>query len=116
MNWELGYYEPLISVIDFWSYKDICVLLNSTTPEANLTLHVKPLSLLKLSMLTSFEMSNKMYAEWGIQNDMDQMKKMFSETNVWFLGLTTIVSLVHSVLEMLAFKNDIHFWKNRESV
>lgn len=67
-------------------------------------------------MLTSFEMSNKMYAEWGIQNDMDQMKKMFSETNVWFLGLTTIVSLVHSVLEMLAFKNDIHFWKNRESV
>ena len=44
------------------------------------------------------------------------MKKMFSETNVWFLGLTTIVSLVHSVLEMLAFKNDIHFWKNWESV
>jgi len=66
--------------------------------------------------MTSMEMSNKMYAEWGISNDMDQMKKMVSETNIYFLVLTTVVSLAHSVLEFLAFKSDIHFWKNRESV
>jgi len=43
---------------------------------------------------------------------MDQMKKMFGETNFYFLILTTVVSLAHTVLEVMAFKSDIHFWKN----
>ena len=53
-----------------------------------------------------------MYAEWGLNQDMDQMKKMMAETNFYFLVLTMFVSLAHSVLEFLAFKNDIHFWKD----
>jgi hypothetical protein len=44
------------------------------------------------------------------------MKKMFSETNFYLLVLTMVVSLAHSVLEFLSFKNEIHFWKDRESV
>jgi Zn-dependent protease with chaperone function len=27
-----------------------------------------------------------------------------------------VVSLAHSIFEMLAFKNEIHFWKNRDSL
>jgi hypothetical protein len=57
-----------------------------------------------------------MYSEWGLSSDMDQMKKMISETNFYLLILTMVVSLAHMVLEMLAFKNEIHFWKDRESV
>lgn len=41
---------------------------------------------------------------------------MLAETNFYLLVLTMIVSLAHSVLEFLAFKNDIHFWKDRDSV
>ena len=44
------------------------------------------------------------------------MKQMLSETNFYLLILTVFVSLAHTVLEMLAFKNDIHFWKDRDSM
>jgi hypothetical protein len=29
-------------------------------------------------------------------------------------GITTVVSLLHTVFDMLAFKNDIGFWKNNK--
>jgi hypothetical protein len=41
---------------------------------------------------------------------------MFLETNVILLGTTMVVSLLHTVFEALAFKNDIAFWKDKESL
>lgn len=38
------------------------------------------------------------------------------ETNPYLLAMTMIVSLVHTVFEILAFKNDIQFWKTRKSL
>jgi hypothetical protein len=35
-----------------------------------------------------------------------------AETSPYLLGLTVIVSLVHSVFEFLAFKNGKYFGKN----
>ncbi|VDQ08313.1 unnamed protein product [Trichobilharzia regenti] len=42
--------------------------------------------------------------------------KALIETNPWLLVITVVVSIVHSVFELLAFKNDIQFWKTRESL
>ena len=41
---------------------------------------------------------------------------MFIEGNPYFLALTFFVSLLHSVFDMLAFKNDIGFWKSNKSM
>ena len=60
--------------------------------------------------------ANKMYEEWGLSQDMDLTKKMIAETNFYLLILTMVVSLAHTVCEMLAFKNEIHFWKDRDSM
>ncbi|KAM4754913.1 LOW QUALITY PROTEIN: putative lipid scramblase CLPTM1 [Cyanocitta cristata] len=38
------------------------------------------------------------------------------ETNPYLLALTIVVSIVHSVFEFLAFKNDIQFWNSRQSL
>ena len=43
-------------------------------------------------------------------------KKMLSETNFYLLILTLVVTLAHTVCEFMAFKNEIHFWKNRDSL
>merc|ERR1712223_2039682 len=48
--------------------------------------------------------------------DQDSIKEAFLETNPYLLGLTFVVSIVHSVFEFLAFKNDIQFWNNRKSL
>lgn len=41
---------------------------------------------------------------------------MWIETDKVLLGVTMIVSLLHTVFEMLAFKSDISFWNSRESM
>ena len=44
------------------------------------------------------------------------MKRMFVETNIYLLSVTMVVSLLHTVFEVLAFKNDIEFWNSRDSM
>jgi len=60
--------------------------------------------------------ANTMYADWGIgENNMDEMKEMVLDANPYLFAVTMIVSVLHSVFEFLALKNDIAFWKNIES-
>merc|ERR1719334_263643 len=44
------------------------------------------------------------------------MKEALTEMSVPFLVFTGIASLLHTIFEMLAFKNDIQFWNNRQSL
>ena len=55
---------------------------------------------------------------WGAMGDgeSDDFKRVLLEGNPFFLGLTFFVSLLHSVFDFFAFKNDIGFWKNKKSV
>jgi hypothetical protein len=39
--------------------------------------------------------------------DLDEMKRMWLETDKVLLTVTMIVSFLHSIFEILAFKNDI---------
>lgn len=65
----------------------------------------------------SFEKQHAQQEEWGLQTmDLDEMKRMWLETDKILLGVTMIVSLLHSVFECLAFKNDISFWKDKDSM
>merc|ERR1719399_2027827 len=41
---------------------------------------------------------------------------MFAETSPWLLALTGVVSMLHTLFDILAFKNDISFWKNNKSM
>jgi hypothetical protein len=41
---------------------------------------------------------------------------IFLESNPWLLGVTGVVSLLHTVFDFLAFKNDISFWRKVESM
>mmetsp|Transcript_13375 Transcript_13375/g.22768 ORF Transcript_13375/g.22768 Transcript_13375/m.22768 type:complete len:299 (-) Transcript_13375:32-928(-) len=48
--------------------------------------------------------------------DLDEMKRIYLETDPILLSVTMIVSLLHTVFEMLAFKNDISFWNSKDSM
>lgn len=41
---------------------------------------------------------------------------MWLETDPWLLGLTCLVTVLHTVFELLAFKSDISFWKGKDSM
>lgn len=50
-----------------------------------------------------------------MDRQIDTFRAMWLDNNPWFLGLTFTVSLLHSVFDFLAFKNDVTFWKNTEN-
>ncbi|KIH66378.1 cleft lip and palate transmembrane protein 1 [Ancylostoma duodenale] len=49
-------------------------------------------------------------------DDQDTIKRALIETNPVLLGVTVIVSLLHTIFEFLAFKNDIQFWRSRKDL
>lgn len=42
-------------------------------------------------------------------NDQDTLKEMILETNPYLLGMTVVVTILHSVFEFLAFKNGTYY-------
>jgi hypothetical protein len=45
------------------------------------------------------------------ENEFDEIKRMILETNPYLLGLTIVVSLLHTIFDFLAFKNGIKLLK-----
>lgn len=114
----LGNYFPTLYVNDFWLFREHVQPLNRSVASLQLTLRLYTLStwkwLIYEQMSQSFETQvNTM----GTSNpsEIDEFKRMLVETNPWLLGLTVVVSVLHMVFDMLAFKNDITFWKDRKS-
>ena len=50
------------------------------------------------------------------EEDMDQIRSLFTDTNPYLLLATLIVSVLHTVFELLAMKNDVSYWKKLESM
>merc|ERR1712038_566655 len=67
-------------------------------------------------MRNRFNVMGSLMGEDDDDDDQDSIKEAFLETNFYLLVLTFVVSIVHSVFEFLAFKNDIQFWNNRKSL
>ncbi|KAJ1660064.1 hypothetical protein IWQ61_000958 [Dispira simplex] len=107
------YYQPLVYVNTFWTLSSDLVPINSTTPVLPLILRFYPISFFKLQMYLSFEEQTKkqMQLLGSGGGGLDEFKRMLTETNPWLLALTAIITLLHSVFDLLAFKNDIAFWK-----
>ncbi|XP_063426507.1 putative lipid scramblase CLPTM1 [Mytilus trossulus] len=116
------FYYPVIYFNDYWNLNTEYQPLNDTVKKLNLTLSYSPISLLRWQMYAAQNMRSKWYSMLGADfmedsdNDQDSLKTAIIETNPYLLAMTIIVSIVHSVFEFLAFKNDIQFWRNRKSL
>jgi len=114
-------YKPILFVNDYWNMNKDYQLLNDTVKELNLTITFQPLSMFKWQMYSAQQMRNRFNMLGNLmgdedEGDQDSIKEAFLETNPYLLGLTFVVSIVHSVFEFLAFKNDIQFWNKRKSM
>ncbi|XP_069117157.1 putative lipid scramblase CLPTM1 [Argopecten irradians] len=115
-------YFPVLYFNQYWNLNTDYQPINDTVKVLNLTLTYSPISLLRWQMYAAQGMRSKWYANLGMDfiedndDDQDTIKTAFLETNPYLLALTIIISIVHSVFEFLAFKNDIQFWKNRKSL
>lgn len=69
---------------------------------------------LQAGMEDSQRKQEAFHGEEDTSNDM--LRTMLVETNPYLLAVTAIVSILHTVFDILAFKNDISFFKNKKSM
>lgn len=115
------HYKPAVFFNDYWNMMRDYVPLNKTTTELQLQLTFEPLSLFKWQLYTAQAMRDKlsMFSALGAEEqdeEQDTIKELLLDTSPYLLGLTISVSILHSIFELLAFKNDIQFWNNRQSL
>uniref|UniRef100_K3X6Q4 Cleft lip and palate transmembrane protein 1 n=1 Tax=Globisporangium ultimum (strain ATCC 200006 / CBS 805.95 / DAOM BR144) TaxID=431595 RepID=K3X6Q4_GLOUD len=111
-------YLPVLYMNEFWILEEHLLPVNNSVTALPLELSFYPLHLYKFALYTQMEQNfkNQQAAGTSTKKDTDKMKEMFIETNPYLLGLTVCVSLLHSLFDFLAFKNDVSFWKNQKSL
>ncbi|RCV33756.1 hypothetical protein SEVIR_7G115500v4 [Setaria viridis] len=113
-----GNYYPTVFFNEFWLLRDKLIALNETVEELPLNLEVGPMSMTKWQLFLQIEQSFQVHRSYGsmLEGEADELKRVFLEGNPYLLGLTMVVSLLHSLFDFLAFKNDIQFWNKNKSM
>lgn len=109
---------PIIHFNEFWLLRDKMVQMNESVTNVTLHLEVGPVAMWWWQIMVQMDKSFEMQRSMGMQSEgeSDEIKRIFLEGNPYLLALTMVVSLLHTVFDMLAFKNDIGFWKNNKSM
>ena len=110
-------YMPVLYVDYFWLLSSHHLLVNSTVSSLPLLVTYSPIGQLKYRGELSMEQSWRMQQQMGTHSEQDTelMKKIVLESNPVLLAVTMCVSALHMLFDMLAFKNDIAFWRNNKS-
>ena len=111
-------YLPVAAVNDFWQLGHELVPLNDSVAVVPLHLSYSMQASWKLLLQTQMQASWDMQAAMGTSrdDDTDMLKSIILQTNPILLAVTIIVSTLHSVFDLLAFKNDISFWRSTKSM
>lgn len=115
-------YYPIVFFNNYWNLANEYQPVNETVKMLNLTVTFAPLSLFKWQLYASQQMRGRWSQMFGGElfeesdSDQDAIKQALIETNPVLLAVTVVVSILHTVLELLAFKNDIQFWRTRKSL
>jgi len=112
------YFYPFVWHNSFWLLDADLVEINSTTTTLPLDLEYGATPHWKWQLFASMDNSLESQVTMGLSRagESDDLKRILLEANPYYLGLTSVVSLFHSVFDALAFKNDIGFWKNNKSM
>ncbi|CAL0319784.1 unnamed protein product [Lupinus luteus] len=113
-----GNYYPTVFFNEFWLLRDKLIPLNETVTELSLNLEVGPISMTKWQLFLQIDQSFQIHHSYGsmVEGEADELKRVFLEGNPYLLAVTMAVSLLHSVFDFLAFKNDIQFWNKNKSM
>ncbi|XP_047530798.1 cleft lip and palate transmembrane protein 1-like protein [Vanessa atalanta] len=92
-------------------------LLNSSTPEVNVTVTVAPATYGSLRLALHVRLALEQLHGLGFSNkDVDDVKGIFADTNLYLLSATVLIASCHLLFDFLAFKNDVSFWKRKRSL
>lgn len=121
-----SWYYPVLYINTFWQLKSQMIELNSTDPIDVLPINVdvSTLSNWQFGIMASMDEGMKETARkaargettpgGGDGSELELIKETLLDTNPWLLGTTAVVSMLHMIFEMLAFKSDVGHWRKKK--
>ncbi|KAJ5203904.1 uncharacterized protein N7498_004783 [Penicillium cinerascens] len=121
-----GWYYPIAFLNTFWQLKTHMTELNSTVETVPLRITLNNMANWKFSILTSVDEGSKHSSRQaayggpvpggGDGNEWEMVKEILLDTNIYLLGTTGVVTILHMIFETLAFKSDISHWRKKKDV
>ncbi|THX19315.1 cleft lip and palate transmembrane 1, partial [Aureobasidium pullulans] len=119
-----AWYYPVLYLNTFWQLRSQMTELNSTVTEMPLNLDLQTDPNWKFSVMASMDEGMKENARkiargettpgGGDGSELEMIKEVLLDTNMYLLGITGFVSILHMIFEMLAFKNDVSHWRKKK--
>ncbi|KAF2165191.1 hypothetical protein M409DRAFT_56069 [Zasmidium cellare ATCC 36951] len=121
-----SWYYPVLYLNTFWQLKSQMTELNSTHPFETLPINVdlSTLQTWAFSVMSSMDEGMKETARkaalgestpgGGDGSELEMIKETLLDTNPWLLGTTAVVSVLHMIFELLAFKSDVGHWRKKK--
>ncbi|XP_011311928.1 cleft lip and palate transmembrane protein 1-like protein [Fopius arisanus] len=82
----------------------------------NLTVSYAPTTMGLLRLVLQVKTTMETMKSLGFSDrDVDEVKGIYADTNLYLLAGTIFIASMHLLFDFLAFKNDISFWKSRDS-
>lgn len=121
-----GFYYPVVYFNTFWQLKTHMVELNKTIPIEKLEMNVRLSTLAnwQFGVMASMDEGMKETSRKAAQgittpgggdgSEFEVIKETLLDTNPWLLGTTAVVSVLHMIFELLAFKSDVGHWRKKK--
>lgn len=112
------HYYPIVHHNTFWQLaKDMTELNGTAAMTLPLNIHLSNEPVWKFSVLAALDESVHTAAATNnaaATDSFEQIKQVLLDGNPILLGITAVATLLHTLFEFLAFKNDVSHWKNRK--
>ena len=119
-----GWYYPILFINTFWQLRSHMIELNETVTTVPFHVDLGTQANWLFSVISSIDEGNKQTQRQvasgsplpagGDGSEFEMFKEILLDSNSYLLGTTVIVSILHMIFEMLAFKSDISFYRNKK--
>jgi len=112
-------FYPIFYPSEFWIKTDDLIAVNETLQNVTIDFSLTAVSFWKWQLMATLE--NQWKSQEGTNGindsaDSDIFRTILHDTNPYLLAITFVVSILHTIFDFLAFKNDISFHSKRKSM
>lgn len=118
VNETTSRYKPIVFVNDLTVVKGHFVPLNESVQEAALKVDVRPMSIHRFVWMLKLRQSfaSQEQALGLSEKESEDLRSMFVDTPPALLYTTVVVSALHLLFDVLAFRSDVAFWTSVETM
>lgn len=111
------HYKPMVYVSELNFRTDELKEVEKGKSEMELSIRYRPVGVGKMRFMVNMERSLMGFTDMGFQEkDVDDVKGLIVDTEMYILLMTFTVSAFHLLFDALAFKNDVSYWRKRETM